>query len=208
MLAFAAVLVAALSHMLAGGNTPTPRALVATTLVALPLAVLLAGHSYTLFRTLLAVSATQWLFHWIFVFVGVSSPKTLGADPMPAHAAQCGMGTEFVPILSTETGSTVAMGVAHVVAALVTVWMLRRGEKALMQLQRVLLRAIAPAVGGQTISPTPMRAQLRSVFFGAPNLSRLLTGSTITDRGPPQRTTSELYMTTTRDQLFANHFSA
>lgn len=208
MLAFAAVLVAALSHMLAGGNTPTPHALIATTVVALPLAVLLAGRSYTLLRTLLAVSATQWLFHWIFVFVGVSSPKALGADPMPAHTAQCGMGTDFVPLLSAETGSTVTMGAAHVVAALVTVWMLRRGERALIQLQRVLLRAIAPAVGGQTVSPTPVRAQLRSVFFGAPNLSHLLVGSAITGRGPPQRSTSELHTATTRDQLFANHFSA
>lgn len=201
MLAFAAMLVAALSHMVAGGNTPSFLALVATTVVALPLAVLLAGRSFTLVRTLVAVSTTQALFHWIFVFVGTPNPNASGA-PLPAHAEHFGMAAEFVPMLSAEAGSALAMWFAHALAALMTVWLLRRGEQSLILLQRVLLRAIEPAFGDRSIAPTPGMVRLRSVFFGSPNLSHLLAGSTITHRGPPQNIKSELQGARNRD-LFA-----
>lgn len=144
IIACAAVLVAALSHMLAGGNAPAFFAIVASIIVALPLTLLLTRRALGVAGTFIAVALTQFLFHSLFVYLGTGDASS--REPLPAHAEHFGMVQEFVPVLPDEAGPTVAMWLSHLVAAIATVWVIRRGEVALGRVARLLIRVFWPAL--------------------------------------------------------------
>lgn len=147
--ALAATLLAAASHSLAGGSV-TLFALVATSLLALPLCVALAGRAGSLWRLSLGVFASQALYHWSFAGLGVASNGSL-QRPASADAAaglahdHLGAFGGFAPDAALTAGlasSDAGMWAAHAVAALLTIALLHRGEAAALRLVRVLRRLV------------------------------------------------------------------
>lgn len=177
-----AVAIAAVSHILAGGEVPTWFALIGATLVALPVTLGLTRPKLGVSGTFVSVAITQALFHWLFVFLGVRR-TALSGEPLPAHAIHCGFIGEFVPFVPPEHSDSAGMFTTHLFATFITVWMLRRGEIALRRLARALTRVLWPAhiqlptQHGRNTNHLPEPVIL-------PRLSALFARC-VTRRGPP-----------------------
>ena len=191
--ALTATVLAAASHAVAGG-TVTPLAVVATALFALPLCVLLAGRTGSLWRLALAVTGAQFVYHWSFSGLGVtavsSSGSTVVDSSVSLHAAHLGMlSPAFSGLASapgpnaTEPAADAWMWAAHALAALLTIALMHRGERAIMRLVRVLREAAPVRV------PVPVRLPARpatlAFFTVLPSRAQPVFLSAITHRGPP-----------------------
>lgn len=181
IIACTAVLVATLSHMLAGGNTPTLFAVGASIVVAVPLTLLLTRRSFGVMGTFVAVALTQLLFHSLFVYLGTGGNGS--REPLPAHAEHFGMVQEFVPVLPETAGPGVAMWFSHLVAAIVTVWVIRRGELALGRVAQALIRVFWPALT-LTLKPAtgPVLDVMRTQVHTPPSVH---PSDAHAHRGPP-----------------------
>ena len=181
IIACASVLVAALSHVAAGGNSPTFFALIASAIVAVPLTLVLTHRRFGLAGMSLAVALAQALFHSLFVYIGTgtSGPST----PMPAHAEHFGMVQAYVPVIPGGAGPDLFMWVSHAVAALVTVWFIRRGDTALARLARMLTRVLWP-VGQLTVRTRP-RLSFSVTRGDVASLAISRVSFAISHRGPP-----------------------
>lgn len=176
-----ATVFAAASHALAGG-TITPLALVATALVALPLCVALAGRTGSFWRLCLAVTASQFLYHWSFSELGLSAGG--GAPTGGAHAAHRAL-LAFSPELTASSAADAWMWAAHAGAAALTILLMHRGERAALDLIAVVRRALVSLPGQPTaaILLAPARLAVPSVLD--PLHERLMGLSAISHRGPP-----------------------
>lgn len=190
--ALAATLLAAASHGLAGG-TITPLAIIATTLLALPLCVLLAGRVASIWRLALAVVSAQFVYHWSFAGLGMAqgrgSSSTTSAAALAPHD-HLGALAAFAPSLNgADAGGSgmllpaSAMWISHALAAAFTIALLHRGEAAAMRLLRVLRRAVAvPIPSGVRLPVRP--AILFDRTHARPNVTQVFL-SAISHRGPP-----------------------
>ncbi len=191
--ALTATVLAAASHALAGGAV-TPLAVLATTLLALPFCVLLAGRTGSLWRLALAVTSAQFVYHWSFSGLGAaaasSGASTATDAPVSLHAAHLGLLSPTLSGLASAPGPRATapaadawMWAAHALAALLTIALMHRGERAIMRLMRVLREAAPVHV------PTPVRLPARPAtlaFFAAlPSRAQPVFLSAITHRGPP-----------------------
>ncbi|TFC41827.1 hypothetical protein E3T26_15525 [Cryobacterium sp. TMT1-21] len=185
-----AVLVAALSHVAAGGNAPGLLSAALALAFAGMASVFLAGKSLSLLRLTLSVGVSQLLLHVLFGLGGTSgmtmtSSHHHGAVTVAADAAAR-------PLMAAEgiLPDSAWMWVGHGLAALVTIVALYRGEKtfwallaeATNHLTRVLIRTLAP-VAIQTDAAT-VRPGFGGVFVPA-DLGVLL--GSVLRRGPPAR---------------------
>ncbi|WP_135849316.1 hypothetical protein [Serinibacter arcticus] len=153
----AATLFALAFHLLADGAAPSPLAILAPLGASVLVGVLLAGHRLSLGRLALTVTAAQVLFHVLFVLGAPSAPRTPHAPhaggphaapaaplthPMPAgHTGHVDPVASVAPVVgmadATHTAHAghahgdVAMIAAHLAAALLTLVLLHRGERAL-----------------------------------------------------------------------------
>ncbi|BDV30182.1 hypothetical protein [Microbacterium terricola] len=174
-----AVVVSAAAHTLAGGGAPPPALLLAVVLLAWPVCVAAVGRRLSLPGLTVAVLASQALFHLSFALVGA------GSGAMAAHTHHGAVALSSEPAvgggaLLPDTGMTVH----HLVAALVTVAALHRGERMLRAiasgiarlLPRIAVTAELPrAVGLRLIAPSTRRAPAVVFLTDAPR------------RGPPVR---------------------
>lgn len=186
--ALIATFFAAASHALAGDDI-TPVAVLATSLFALPLCVLLAGKVGSLWRLSVAVLAAQFVYHWFFSSLGLSSTSSaVGtlAEPVSPHAAHLGM----LPatLLTAEAPPLTAdawMWVAHGLAALATITLMHRGERGVMHLVQVLRHAVPVRV------PSPVRLPeqlaILTIFTALPSRAERVFLSAMSHRGPPVR---------------------
>lgn len=180
-----ATLLAALSHSIAGGDMSW-LAIVATTLVALPLCTALAGRVGSLWRLTAAVISAQFLFHWSFAGLGISASASgaalLGGGPGSAHGAHHLALETFTP---SAMGADTLMWLLHAVAAILTIGLLHRGERAGLALMGLLRRALPLSEPKLQIIEYHL-ATRRTV---APRVSdlgaRLFSPAAITHRGPP-----------------------
>ncbi|WP_416447168.1 hypothetical protein AB3K78_07745 [Leucobacter sp. HNU] len=189
-----ATLLAAASHGLAGG-TVTAFSVVATAVLALPLCVLLGGRIGSLWRLALAVGASQFVYHWSFSGLGlVGSGSSAGSAPAPLHAGHLAAIQSVAPSLrlgSDPTSADAAMWAMHAVAAIATIALLHRGERAflgLIALTDSLLAALRSVLVPLLLGAGAHRAADRPVSsFLAPAAlrERLHSLSAITHRGPP-----------------------
>lgn len=181
--ASSATIFAAASHALAGGQV-TLLALLATTVLALPICVALAGRIASVWRLSLGVAASQLLYHWSFAGLGVASGSAPTLSPEPsAHMQHLGAAS-FVPAL-TEAGSAGwTMWIAHALAAVATIALLARGERAILGLVTLFDRLLLVAPRSPVTLPA-LRKTRSGISRPHPLRDRLMSLSAISHRGPP-----------------------
>ena len=146
--AFVATLLAAISHAAAGGEI-TAFAVIATTVLALPVCVALAGRIASLWRLTVGVAFSQFLYHWCFASLGVAqsaAEPVVSAAPHARHMAQL---ESFVPSVAAAGVADALMWIAHSLAAVLTITILYRGERAVLALRNLLGRCVDQRVLGE-----------------------------------------------------------
>ena len=183
--AVVATLLAAASHGLAGGVI-TWASVAATIIFTLPLCVAFAGKVGSLWRLTTAVAAAQFLYHWMFAGLGLASgagPQT--GIPAAPHAAHLATLQSFSPDLASAGAADAAMWLGHAIAAIATIGLLHRGERAFLALRHAL-RRVPPDRASRTPAPLARPVRALGVLAEVTLRDRLLTASAITRRGPPR----------------------
>ena len=155
------VLLAATAHTLAGGGAPSPLLVfVAATLAAPP-----------------AVLAAQLVFHTAFALFGTGSgvrfTSGVGAH---AHMAMHMVTTGSAPMAHDS------MSAAHIVAALLTIAALHRGERMLRALGRGIRRLLPLRI---TRAPRPPTVRVVRAMFTPPTTRATIFVADVGRRGPP-----------------------
>lgn len=182
--ALSATLFAAASHACAGGAV-TPIAVITTVLFALPLCVLLAGRTGSLWRLSIAVVAAQFVYHWSFSGLGLAATTGAPESPVSPHAAHLGLLSPalFMPETAAAVSPGLSMWAAHLVAAMLTIALMHRGERAALHLARVL-RSAAPVRVPLAVR-LPARPAILEFFATLPARTQRDFLSAISYRGPP-----------------------
>jgi len=180
-----AVVFAAISHVLAGAAAPHILAVMVTIVVALPVALWLSGKRLSFPRLFTLVLGSQALFHVAFVMVGTTPlPSASAAGPHATHTASA---LALSPIVGPGDSSAVwLMWAAHAGAAIVTVIVLRFGERSAVTLA-TLVRDALEWLRTVRISPLPILG--RRVTHSLPEASLLFQQSVLLSmprRGPPR----------------------
>lgn len=181
-----AIVLAAMSHVIAGAETPSILAIVVTVLVALPLSIALAGVRLSMLRLTALVVASQALFHFSFAMIGSHGLSAL-TEAGAAHASHSMGAMGSIGILDTSSmtaASAASMWIAHAVAAVVTVVALTHGEHAAVALLTIVLATLAAlrsfslkCVGGWPTLISPVSADAHPIA--------LRVTRTHSRRGPP-----------------------
>lgn len=180
-----AVLIAAISHVFAGAATPHIVAVAVTVAVAWPAALWLSGKRLSLTRLLALVLGSQALFHFAFGMVGQPASE---AHPVATanHALHAISTSDILPAaVSSQVTHTWLMWLAHATAAVVTVIVLRFGERAALTLASFVRDALSGLhVIASHAAPVVVRHSLPSFTYSAsPNHQWIMLG--MTRRGPP-----------------------
>lgn len=176
---------AATSHGLAGGGI-TALAVIATAVLALPLCVALAGRIASLWRLGLAVTASQLLYHWSFSGLGEASALGASQAALGPHAKHLSSGMlSGLTAAPSPADAGLVMWLAHALAAVGTVALVHRGERAFLALSRVLLSSILrlPAPVALDLPTEASSGEVRR--SPAITIARLCCAAAITHRGPP-----------------------
>lgn len=160
--------VAAVSHSLAGGYRPDPLGMMVGVVFAGMLATLAIGRRPSLPRLAIAVSGSQLAFHLLFTFLQVG-PSGPAAPAMPSGMHMEMDMTAVVPAaVHDHLGHLLdpQMWMAHAVAGVLTVWFLRRAERAVWgMLRRLVVRLL------RVVRPVPV-ARPAAVPFARPRVLR------------------------------------
>ncbi|MCM6764108.1 hypothetical protein NB037_16970 [Rathayibacter sp. ZW T2_19] len=144
--AVAATVTAAASHTLAGAHAPSPAILALTTAFAAVVCVLLAGRTLSLLRLSVSVLLSQLAFHALFLTAGGGGEvSVVGASASGAHFHD-GSTLELVAAGSGHAAHSGPMTLAHLVAAVLTIAAVRRGEALFFSLGERLVRIVVRAV--------------------------------------------------------------
>lgn len=189
--ALAATAVAAASHILAGGVIPYPSIVLFCLALSAMVSCALAGRALSLPGTAGAVLASQGIFHLLFTVGGAGIPSAAaGGASALTHAGHAGHAAHLDPAAVarlTEAGqagagmaaaghSSALMWVGHLLAAAVTVALIRNGEAALLRILEALalrITAILPL-----ILPLPLGPRI-------PKLSALVPATPVRNLGVP-----------------------
>lgn len=130
--ALLATFAALLGHVSAGGQMPGAIGILVPLVLSTMVSVLLAGRRLSLTRLLLAVSASQFLFHELFVLGAITPEAGLGVHQ---HGLPLALPLALpLPLPAGETVLTApdhGMWLGHIAAAVVTALVLHRGERLL-----------------------------------------------------------------------------
>jgi hypothetical protein len=170
-----AVGVALAGHAAGGASAPEPAALSAVALGAALIGVALSGRQWTLGPLLGLLLGAEAVLHVLFGTGGDPAATAVGGFQHAHHHAAAA---------ATADHGALGMLPAHVLAALITALLLRRGEqwcwapaRALARPLRIALLAGAP--------PVPPRSRL-PVTGQRPHSPRsLMLAAALPDRGPP-----------------------
>jgi hypothetical protein len=161
--------------------------------LVLAVALLLTGHERSLATILGGLLGGQFVLHslyaaatgWALPTVDAASPATAPAASAAAHHAAT------IEVGGQDSG--ISMTLAHVVAALVSAWWLRRGERAAWALARRIadmaerpIRAILAFLGGLEPSAPPSRT-VQVPAVGETSTVGLILRHHVVRRGPPPR---------------------
>lgn len=177
-----AVFVAALFHVAGGGAEPGLLALVASTVLASPAAVVLAGRRSSLWRLAITIALSQFLFHFLF---GLGQPSDVR---FAGDAAMAGMpGMRLAVSGGAASGlATSSMWAGHVAAALVTIVAIRHGEQVMRRMLELAARFGVTALA-LIAAPIAPRLRHRSAPLVPPALFPQFLVDTTRHRGPPVR---------------------
>ncbi|MGW7254467.1 hypothetical protein [Streptomyces sp. NPDC054834] len=185
MFAAVCVLLAAAGHGLAMGDMPPVRVDAAGFLVVFALGWLLGGRERSLLGIGSAMLATQAGLHIAFDAAHRAVPVSVHAMSMTAMHGHVMVGMDRPHPVHAVTAHATA---AHILAALLASWWLRRGEAALFSLLRRAAALVPGLVAWWRDAPLPglldgpLRAQ------AAPGTPRLLPlRHAVNRRGPPAR---------------------
>jgi hypothetical protein len=183
----AATLIALVAHLVAGGSIASPLLVVIPMVLCWLPGVALIGARPSLWRQAAVVVPAQAALHAVFAVSGTAPHLVLRGDTMPGMrgpaAAMTSVGATSSPHASA------AMWVGHALAALLTVLVWQRGERAVRTVVRVsrdLLHAalpaplhpLEPATATAAVPPSARRSPLR----------RRAAENRHPRRGPPVRT--------------------
>lgn len=186
--------VALFSHVLAGGAVPGVAGIAIPLVFATSTCMLLATLRFSWLRLTVSVAVSQVLFHTLFVAGTASSAVVQLSDPAAGglHAGHAGHAAMTI----TTTGGSMAhaghgggwMWLAHVVAAVVTIATLHRGEAVLARLKGALGRLVALVVvhvARILVLPTRPRPALPATQDAWVPLILSVVSSGVVRRGPP-----------------------
>jgi len=191
LVAVFSTLIALGSHVLTGGSVPGPLGIVIPLTLSVLVCLPLSGRVLSLPRLILSVLVSQFLFHWLFV-LGATEPGVLAVQDSPVVAT--GHHTQTITMLyaGADVGSHLGhsaewMWVAHGVAAIVTILLIRRGEAALVglvQLAALLVHTLFPRLPRAETFPV-VTSRLTCGFANEGSRSRWVLAASISRRGPP-----------------------
>ena len=178
------------AHVLGGGEVPAFAGIAVPLILSLMVCVLLSGRTLSLTRLALSVTASQALFHTLFV-LGTQP----GTSPVAgsAHAGHQGHMMAWAPTATGETMTLLQadalMWASHLAGAAVTVLFLYRGERALDHL-RVCAGWLAAWLTHRIPRPVvvpvlPRRVKTPIADEPRPTVLDQLHSSTLIRRGPP-----------------------
>lgn len=181
-----ATVLAAASHSLGGGEISFI-AVLTTTIFVLPLCVALAGRIGSIWRLGVAVTVSQFFYHWIFAGMGAgiaTALSTSGGSFAASHASHLARLEHFVPAIAEAGAADLTMWIMHACAAAVTITALGRGERAVLSLLRLVRQAL-PLRPVFTLPVLPTRRALPVVTAPARTRADFLSCMPLTRRGPP-----------------------
>ena len=182
--ALASTAVAGLSHALAGGGAPSTLSIAIALAFSALVCVALTGRRLSAARMSVAVVLSQFAFHGVFSTIGVAPSHAPAALEGAAHGAHSAASIGL--LVAPETGHHTSgwMWLAHALAAVATIVVLRRGEAAFWGMRDAALRFLATVF---TVSPVlsiePPAAPVVA-RVAAPRHFEFLLGS-LQHRGPP-----------------------
>lgn len=171
-----ATLIAAVSHTVGGGAPPHLLLMLTVSVLLTPVAALLVGTRIRLPGLAAAVISTQVAFHTLFAAAGEIAPSAVGGGHQHGPLVLA-----FPPQGATASAMDAPMAAAHLVAAVLTILLLRRGEllvQTVVRWVRMLLRR--PLNAPRLPVATPPGAP-RST----PRAARRLLADCAWRRGPP-----------------------
>ncbi|MFD5598854.1 hypothetical protein ACFWHR_02240 [Leucobacter sp. NPDC058333] len=145
-----ATFAALLAHVAGGGALPGLVGIAAPLILSLLVCTLLAGRTLSLTRLSISVVLSQTLFHGLFVLG--AQPGATGQAP-PAGGAAHDHASMMLAVTSDGSGTATALAAqvqadplmwgSHLIAALLTVAFLHRGERAIRWLHDLSQRMLA-----------------------------------------------------------------
>jgi len=156
-----ATIIAAVSHTIGGGAAPHPLLVLALSVFLTPIAALLVGRREGVLRLSAAVAVSQTVFHVLFTVLNATTAANAGGTGSAGH--------QHMMIMLGPIGDTVApdtgMLSAHIIAGVITVALLARGEsvlRAIARWMRAVLHVHLPVPAQHWPSPAPAIGFLRA----------------------------------------------
>ncbi|PPF31753.1 hypothetical protein [Rathayibacter tritici] len=151
-------LIALFSHVVGGGPIPGLLGIAVPLVLSVLVCVGLAGRGLSLIRVTISVAVSQVLFHTLFV-LGSSE----GPGPAPTHAHH-GTVIEVSGAMAHSGMAGSSMSIAHMVAAVVTIALLHRGEAMLIRIAATTGHLVTRLVRLPPLPAAAPRPALRSSF--------------------------------------------
>jgi hypothetical protein len=169
------VALATTGHVMASHVAVPPVAVAGGLAVLVAVAVALAGTERSLATILAGLTGGQFMLHVLFI------AAQHGQYPTHAHLAR--------PVASGGGGGMV---LAHLVAAVVSAWWLRRGERAVWALARKVAAAVGRPARALLARYSPPSPRPRPVAGAAPGSRRggAVLRHVVIRRGPPSPSTA------------------
>ncbi|MWV51045.1 hypothetical protein GRS96_17385 [Rathayibacter sp. VKM Ac-2803] len=187
--ALTATATAAASHTLAGAEAPSLAILALAIAFSAVVCVLLSGRRLSLTRLAVSVLLSQLAYHGLFLMTGGSGDVSVaGSTSTGAHFHDGGT-VELIAAGGGHAAHSPGMLGAHLIAAVLTIAALRRGERLFWTLGAGLLRAVVRIVARASALLAPASPSIALVGTPEPRAPRALDAvlSLLRHRGPPAR---------------------
>ena len=178
------VFVALCSHVLAGGQPPSPVAVVLCLAFAGMTCIALTARSLSVPRLAIAVVVSQLLFHGAFSLLGSTTVPNASQTAVPSMT-MAPHSLSFAPVVDPGMSMPAWMWAAHAIAAVLIIAALRFGERAFwhcIELASPFVRLLVQGVP-RAVEPLAPRVVPTVIELLPKCLDAML--ATVRHRGPP-----------------------
>jgi hypothetical protein len=185
LVAVFSTLVAAASHTLAGGESPSVVSLVIALAFAGVTCIALTGKTVSLARISVGVALSQAAFHTLFSTISSSGASVLQPSGPHVHGSPVLLVAEGPAPMGHHTDGW--MWLAHAAAAVITIVTLRYGESAFWRLREIaalFVRTVVTALPAVPVLPRVIRRPPVSGHLFVPRICAVVRAS-LGLRGPP-----------------------